>query len=48
MNNTLYDGNATLHDFIVDSGTAFVTSQNELVLTLTEDNNGTRISSKSF
>ena len=44
QNTTLYDGNATLHDFVVDSGTVLLSDQNELILTLTENNNGTRIS----
>jgi len=47
-NSTGYDGNATLHDFVVDSGTAFVSTDSELVLTLTQSNNGTRISSTRY
>lgn len=47
-NATSYDGNATLHDFVVDSGTAFISSNQELVLTLTQNNNGTRISSTRY
>jgi len=48
QNATSYDGNATLHDFVVDEGTVALTSANELVLTLTETNNGTRISSTRY
>ncbi|KAB5590777.1 Glycoside hydrolase family 16 protein [Ceratobasidium theobromae] len=49
-NSTLYDGNATAHDFVLEKGNVFNTGQNggELVLTLTEANGGTRISSTRY
>lgn len=49
-NSTLYDGNATAHDFVLEKGNIFNTNQNggELVLTLTEANGGTRISSTRY
>ncbi|KAG8903471.1 hypothetical protein FRB99_003249 [Tulasnella sp. 403] len=47
-NSTLYDGNATLHDFVIDSGVAFISPNNELVLTLAQNNNGTRVSSTRY
>ncbi|KAG8899365.1 hypothetical protein FRC01_010570, partial [Tulasnella sp. 417] len=47
-NYTMYEGNATTHDWVVDSGKVFISSKNELVLTLTKDNNGTRISSTRY
>jgi len=47
-NSSSYDGNATLHDFVVSSGDVFISSAEELVLTLTETNNGTRMSSTRY
>ncbi|KIO31409.1 glycoside hydrolase family 16 protein [Tulasnella calospora MUT 4182] len=47
-NYTIYEGNATTHDWVVDSGKVFISSKNELVLALTKDNNGTRISSTRY
>jgi len=47
-NATSYDGNATLHDFVVDKGDIFLSSADELILTLTETNNGTRMSSTRY
>ncbi|KAG9004295.1 hypothetical protein FRB94_006822 [Tulasnella sp. JGI-2019a] len=47
-NTTTYDGNATLHDFVVDKGEVFLSDANELVLTLTQTNNGTRMSSTRY
>jgi len=47
-NATQYDGNATLHDFVVDNGNVFVSTSSELVLTLTQANNGTKISSTRY
>lgn len=47
-NATSYDGNSTLHDFVVDKGDVFVSSADELVLTLTQQNNGTRMSSTRY
>ncbi|KAG8909884.1 hypothetical protein FRC00_009261 [Tulasnella sp. 408] len=44
----MYEGNATTHDWVVDSGKVFLSNKNELVLTLTKDNNGTRISSTRY
>ncbi|KAG8927842.1 hypothetical protein FRC02_007706 [Tulasnella sp. 418] len=43
-----YEGNATTHDFVVDSGTTFITTDSELVLTLKKENNGTRISTTRY
>ncbi|CAE6413143.1 unnamed protein product [Rhizoctonia solani] len=49
-NSTLYNGNASAHDFVLEKGNIFNTNQNggELVLTLTEANGGTRISSTRY
>jgi len=49
-NVTLYDGNATAHDFVLEKGNIFNTNQNggELVMTLTESNGGTRLSSTRY
>lgn len=47
-NYTMYEGNATTHDWVVDAGKVFLSNKNELVLTLTKDNNGTRISSRFY
>jgi len=46
----LYDGNATSHDFILEKGNIFNTNQNggELVLTLTQANGGSRLSSTRY
>jgi len=47
-NSSSYDGNATLHDFVVSSGDVFISSNDELVLTLTKANNGTRMSTTRY
>ncbi|KAJ1311229.1 hypothetical protein OPQ81_009729 [Rhizoctonia solani] len=49
-NSTLYNGNASAHDFVLEKGNIFNTNQNggELVLTLTKANGGTRISSTRY
>ncbi|KAF8609596.1 glycoside hydrolase family 16 protein [Ceratobasidium sp. AG-I] len=49
-NYTLYDGNATAHDFVLEKGNMFNTNKNggELVLTLTQANGGSRISSTRY
>jgi len=45
-----YDGNATEFDFVVDKGTIINTGANggELVMTLTEENGGTRLSTTRY
>ena len=50
INATIYDGNATAYDWTLDSGNPELTTANELVLTLTEANNGTgtRLSSTRY
>jgi len=49
-NGSLYDGNATKWDWIVDKGSVLNTNANggELSLTLTETNGGTRLSSTRY
>ncbi|KAG9126428.1 hypothetical protein FRC07_003488 [Ceratobasidium sp. 392] len=49
-NVTLYEGNASAHDFVLEKGNIFNTNQNggELVMTLTESNGGTRLSSTRY
>ncbi|KAI0763461.1 concanavalin A-like lectin/glucanase domain-containing protein [Trametes elegans] len=49
-NSTQFDGNASAYDWVVESGSIINTNQNggELVLILTEDNGGTRISSTRY
>lgn len=45
MDHKLYEGNATTHDLVVEKGNVFITPEDELVLTLTKANNGTKLSS---
>ncbi|KAJ7060985.1 glycoside hydrolase family 16 protein [Mycena amicta] len=49
-NATIFDGNATEYDFVVDNGNIINTGANggELVMMLTQDNGGTRISSTRY
>lgn len=49
-NSTMFDGNATEYDWVVDKGTIFNTNTTggELALALTQDNGGTRISSTRY
>lgn len=47
VNASKYDGNATAHDWVIDKGEA-VSTGSELVLTLTEQNGGTRMSSTRY
>jgi beta-glucanase (GH16 family) len=47
-NYTLFDGNASEYDWVVESGTVLNTAQQELVLTLTETNGGTKLSSTRY
>lgn len=49
-NNTFYEGNATEHDWVLESGNIFLDKADggELAMTLTEKNGGTRISSTRY
>ncbi|EIN08533.1 glycoside hydrolase family 16 protein [Punctularia strigosozonata HHB-11173 SS5] len=49
-NGSLFDGNASAYDFIVDKGNIMNTNQSggELAMLLTEDNGGTRLSSTRY
>ncbi|OSX60830.1 glycoside hydrolase family 16 protein [Postia placenta MAD-698-R-SB12] len=48
MNQSLYDGNASRWDFILNEGNIQNTSAGELVMLLTESNGGTRLSSTRY
>ncbi|KZT01211.1 glycoside hydrolase family 16 protein [Laetiporus sulphureus 93-53] len=48
MNQSAYNGNASMYDFILDQGNIQNSSASELVLLLTEENNGTRLSSTRY
>jgi hypothetical protein len=47
-NATYFDGNATAYDFIIDKGEVMNGTQNELVMLLTKENGGTRLSSTRY
>jgi len=48
MNQSLFDGNASKWDFILNEGNIQNTTAGELVMILTEANNGTRLSSTRY
>jgi len=48
QNASLYNGNASEYDFVLNGGSISNTSANELVMILTETNNGTRLSSTRY
>ncbi|PCH35418.1 glycoside hydrolase family 16 protein [Wolfiporia cocos MD-104 SS10] len=48
MNQTAYNGNASAWDFILNQGDILNTTAGEMVMTLTKENNGTRLSSTRY
>ncbi|CCL98234.1 uncharacterized protein FIBRA_00228 [Fibroporia radiculosa] len=48
MNQTNYNGNASAYDFILNQGSVQNTTAGELVMILTEENGGTRLSSTRY
>lgn len=48
MNATEYNGNASAWDFILQQGNIQNTTNNELVMTLSQENNGTLLTSTRY